>query len=275
MEELRGAAVILTGATGGIGPRIAAALWAQGARLLLTARPGDGVESVQNGLDPTGSRTLALGADLTAATACEVIVDAAVQRFGGVDVVVNNAGIEGPMRLVDETPERLEAMVRLNLVAPLRLTRRVLPDMLARGRGHIVFVASLAGLVPAPFNSTYSATKHALVGLADSLSEELDGTGVGVSAVCPSGVREAGMYTRWALEGSSSRVGTTTPDAVAAAVVRAIRSNRRQVLVAPPLTRLGPLLSTAAHPLLVRLYRRTGMVGALRRTAEQNARRAG
>jgi short-subunit dehydrogenase len=161
-----------------------------------------------------------------------------------VDVLVNNAGLEHLGALQDSAPEILVRSVRLNLEVPLRLTRAVLPAMLARRAGHVVNMASLAGKAPAPFGTAYGATKHGMVGFTRALRAELHGTGVSASAICPGFVGDRGMYARVAGPTgihAPALTQTTTSAAVAAAVVRAVREDLAEVIVNP-----GPMRCLAA-----------------------------
>ncbi|HET8619380.1 MAG TPA: SDR family NAD(P)-dependent oxidoreductase, partial [Acidimicrobiales bacterium] len=136
----------------------------------------------------------------------------------------------------DVDPGDVEHQIAVNLTAPLLLTQLVLPDMIARGRGHIVNIASIAGKAGGPFGAVYSATKGGLAHASESLRAELAGTGVNVSTVCPGFVEDVGMYARHEREAgvhASRWIGTTTPHKVADAVVRALRANAPELIVSP------------------------------------------
>lgn len=160
---------------------------------------------------------------------------------------VNNAGVEFAAAFASQPPEELRATIEINLCAPLLLTRRVLPGMLERARGHVVFVASLAGKAPTPYEAVYAASKAGLIGLTRSLRVEYRAALVGLSVVCPGFVAGDGMYQRMVEHGVTSNriLGDTTTDKIAAAVLDAIRHDRSQVIEsgAPikPLLALGEL----------------------------------
>ena len=195
MRNVAGRTALLTGASRGIGEVVAGRLQREGMKVVLCARSPDDLARVQGAIDPDRSATLTVPCDVTEAADCEKALEAAVERFGGLDVLVNNAGIEQPEPFAEMSLERIEQMVAINLLGVMRMTRTVLPHMLARGEGHIVNTASMAGLTPVPFNAVYSATKHGVVGFSESLAAELRGTGVGVSAVSPGWVRDVGLLT--------------------------------------------------------------------------------
>lgn len=176
--------VILTGASRGVGAAAARAFLSRGARVVLVAR---GEEELRRTADESGpaDRVLAFPMDVTEASACRALLEAARERFGGVHVLVNNAGFHerGPALEVD--PEALGRMVDVNLKAPVLLTRLALPFLVESGGGAIVNVASLAGRAPVPGSAVYSATKFGLRAFTFALAEELRGTGIKVAAVSP------------------------------------------------------------------------------------------
>ena len=227
--RIDGKRALLTGATGGLGRAIAAALAERGADLILSSRRREELEELA--LELPGDRHRIAVSDLAEPGAAERL---AVEA-GAVDVLVANAGLPGSGRIEDFSPEEIVRAVRVNLEAPMTLARILLPAMVATGGGHLVFVSSLAGKAASPRASIYNATKFGLRGFALALREDLagDGSAVGVSVVMPGFVRGAGMF---ADSGASPPpgVGTATPQQVGAGVVRAIESDKAEVAVAPP-----------------------------------------
>jgi short-subunit dehydrogenase len=217
---------LLTGATGGLGKAIARALAEAGAKLVVSSRHDDALEELAASLPGSGHRTVA--ADLAVDGAAERLV----AEFEPLDVFVANAGLPGNGKLESFSQEQIARAVRLNLEAPMRMARQLVPAMLDRGAGHLVFIASLAGKAPTPRSSIYNATKFGLRGFALGLRTDLMGSGVGVSIVSPGFVREAGMFADSGAK-PPPPMGTTTPDKVAAGVVTAIERDRPEVAVAP------------------------------------------
>ena len=179
-----GASVVITGASAGIGLACARAFAARGARLVLVARGQDGLDKAAASL-ASATTIPTLSADVGDPAAHVRIVDAALGAFGAIDVLVNNAGFHPRGPFVTHGPEAFGQMVDVNLRAPIMLARRVLDPMLAAGRGAIVNVASLAGRLPLSHAAVYSATKFGLRAFSLALADELEGTGVTVSAVSP------------------------------------------------------------------------------------------
>jgi uncharacterized protein len=270
--ELDGARVLLTGGSRGIGPFIARAVLARGARVTLAARSGDDLERVRDSLGT--DRVTTVAGDVTSEEDREAMVADAEAAFGPTDVLVNNAGIESILPFTEYTEEDIHATVATNLDAPIQLCRLVVPGMLARRRGHIVNVASLAGKAPTPYNTVYAATKHGLIGFTYSLRAELHGTGVSASAVCPAFVSEAGFVTSYVEPDVTRGMGTETdPRKVGRAVVRAIERDKPDVVVAGALPQIADV-SLAISPRLTEfLARRLGGYDSLRREAAARARR--
>lgn len=234
--EIAGKVALVTGASRGLGLAITSALAARGARLVLAARSVDGLERTVASVRSGGGVAEAVPTDLEDPEARERLVREAEERVGPIDLLVNNAGLESIGRFEELDPADLERVIALNLTVPLQLTRRVLPGMLERGRGHVVNVASLAGLAVMAHNEAYSASKFGLVGFTRALRASLqhEGRAVSASAVCPGFVLGEGMFAEQQREQGASApvfVGSTTPEKVAAAVVRATERDLPEVIV--------------------------------------------
>ena len=223
--KLDGKTALLTGATGGLGRAIAAALAERGASVVVSSRKAEELAELAESLPGSGHRPIV--ADLALEGAAERLAGEA----GEVDALVANAGVYGTGRLEDFTEEQVAQTIRVNLEAPIRMARILAPGMTARGAGHLVFIASLAGKAASPRSSLYNATKFGLRGFALALRTDLAGGGVGVSVVSPGFVREAGLFAKSGA--SDGGLGTTTPQRVADGVLRAIERNRAEVAVGP------------------------------------------
>ncbi|RUL85013.1 SDR family NAD(P)-dependent oxidoreductase [Tautonia sociabilis] len=176
---------IVTGASAGIGRELARQLVRdRGMSVLVTARRRDRLESLAAEL-PEGGLRIESG-DLTDEAFRDRLWQRAMEEFpGGPDLLVNNAGIGHYAEFDQEDPAILRAIVELNIIAPMDLTRRALSAMKARGHGQVMFVSSVLGFVGLPYSSAYAASKHAINGLVRSLRYELAGSGVRVWATCP------------------------------------------------------------------------------------------
>jgi short-subunit dehydrogenase len=184
-------------------------------------------------------------------------VAALPERAGAVDVLVANAGLPGSGDLLDFSPTDIDRAIDVNLRAPMQLTRALLPAMKERGSGHLVFVSSLAGKVPAAGSTVYSATKFGLRGFGDSLHDELHDTGVGATTVFPGFISDAGMFADAGVK-LPTGVGTKTPDHVANAVIEGIEKNRAEIDVAPIAVRATGKLAGLAPSAVTAVNRRFG-----------------
>jgi len=236
-----GLSAVVTGAAGGLGSAIARALHERGARLLLVDVAAQPLDHLTKTLGVEG-----LVADVADLDDLERIV-ALCDRLGmAPDVLINNAGVERASEFVRLQPAEIRRALDVNLVGAMLLTHALLPAMQRRRKGHVITIASMAGIKPVPFNAVYNTAKAGLVAFSTSLSKELEGSGVHATVVCPAAVREVGMWARASGRLTANRFvdsSTVSADAVVAAVLRAIARQPRRVLVGSPLVRAGALLS--------------------------------
>ena len=247
---LDGCRALVTGGSGGIGQAIARALHARGAIVVLTARRVEVLEGLRQEL---GTRTEVVPADL----AKPGDVGALAEGAGRVDLLVANAALPGSGPFLSYEPGQIDRALDVNLRAPMQLSRALVPPMVERGSGHLVFISSLSGKVSGPGSSIYSATKFGVRGFACGLGGDLRGTGVGVTTVFPGFIREAGMFHDAGVK-LPPWVGTRTPEQVAAAVVKGVETGRAEIDVAPLSLRAGGWLAGAAPSALAGIQRAIG-----------------
>jgi short-subunit dehydrogenase len=244
--ELTGKTVLLTGASRGIGVYIAGTLAKQGARVIGVARSREGLEQTRFKVEAAGEVFYSIPFDLTQTGSLADLVSQAHDQAGPIDILVHNAGVELYQYYQANTAADLEKIVRTNLLAPLELTRLILPEMLERG-GHIVTIASLAGKKGVAYNSIYSATKAGLIMWCDALRQELAASRVNISVICPGYISTTGMFHDGGVA-PPPLLGTSSPQDVADAVVTAITENRAEVIVnkgpMKPLLALGQISPT-------------------------------
>ena len=273
--QLRGKNGLLTGAAGGLGRVIASSLAREGVNLVLTGRNEEALNGLRDELRGRyKTKAEVVTADLADTSEADSLVEQSEAALGGLDLLVNNAGIELTAAFPRLSREELEGMVALNLTAPMLLTRAVLPGMLARGGGHVVNVASLAGKAGPAYGAPYAATKAGLVGFTQSLRAEFAEQPVGFSVVCPGFVSGDGMYARMADQGITAPValGATSQGKVAQAVLDCVTSDLPEAIVTPRPVR--PLLAVAAISPRVaeRATARLGVARFFRRAAEVQGR---
>ena len=256
--ETRWPLALVTGASSGIGAAFARRLAADGSDLVVVARRRDRLEALAGELEAAhGVRVEALVADLS--DPAQLASAEARLREGDrpVDLLVNNAGAGGHGSYSSLPVDDVEAMVRLNLLAPVRLMSAALPVMVARGMGGIVNVSSISGEQPIPFVATYAATKAFLTSLSESLHEELRGQGVAITAVLP-GFTRSEFHDRADMGRSIPRPLWMTSEEVAEAALAAVA--RGQAVCVP---RFGyrVLVGLSRHAPRGLVRRVAGMVG--------------
>lgn len=181
IRSLHGKTVLITGASKGIGRACALLFAREGARLILTARNPDALDAVAREAAP--AETIIIPADLTVPESLESLCAEVRKRHPQIDVLVNNAGVGLYSRSFEAPPDLARTMFELNFIAPVEITRQLLPAI-PRG-GAIVNLSSIAGKIPLPWFTLYSSSKYALNAFSDGLRMELAGTGIQVLSVCP------------------------------------------------------------------------------------------
>ncbi len=244
--DIQNTTALITGANGGLGEAIAQHLANAGAKVIVTGRRADALKNIA---DKLGAKTIV--ADLAKRDDVRRIE----QEAGPVDIVVANAAIPATGHFGEVDEAFIDHTLEVNLRAPLIMAKHFLPTMLQKKVGHLVFISSIAGRMPAPASTMYCAAKYGMRGFALALREDLYGTGVGVSTIYPGFIREAGMFAKTGVK-LPAVVGTKSPDDVGAAVVRAVRKNIAEVTVASVDQRFGAFLSTLTP----------GFVSAIQRT---------
>ena len=274
MRRLRGGTALVTGASGGIGPYIATELARAGMNVVVSGRRQNALAAAVAQLRNIGVQAEAVPADLSDLAEAETFIDRSEAALGPLDVVVNNAGVEYVSSFTRSTPEELVSTININLTAPLLITRHVLPAMLDRGRGHIVFIASVAGKVGPAYAGPYAASKAGLIALTQSLRAEYRTTSVGFSVVCPGFVAGDGMYQRMVEVGAVSNrlLGTTTRQRIAEKVVDAIQRDVPEVVESGAPIRPMLALSQVAPRLLDGVAPRVGLTEVFRRAAVARGR---
>ena len=234
---IEGKLVWIVGASSGIGEALAEALARRGARLVLSARRAERLESVRSRLEGAGGPHAVEALDLTAAHTLAPVARRVLERYGTPDLLVLNAGVSQRSLARDTRVEVDRRLLETNFLGPIAVAKAVLPAMRQRGSGRMVAVTSLVGKIGTPLRSGYAASKHALHGFFDSLRAEEHASGLRVTLVCPGFIRTELPMS--ALTGDGTPQATMDraqlegmpPGRCAARIVAAIERGRDEVLI--------------------------------------------
>lgn len=239
MQDRHGQSVIITGGSSGIGLDLARFYAAAGAHVALIARAQDKLDAAASECRRCArsetQKIEVLSLDVADTSVVQQKIDALLAHFPVPDIVILAAGVVASRRFREQDEEEFERIIRINLMGARQMARALLPAMLAKGRGQLCFIASLGGIV-APYGySAYSASKFAVIGMADALRQELYGTGVGVTVVCPPEVdtpmvAEEAKHILPQTRLLKDLGGTLQPAVVTRATVRAIDRDQRLVI---------------------------------------------
>ena len=238
MKSLKDRNAFVTGAASGIGRALAIALAAQGCHLYLVDVNEEGLRSLEQELAATRVRVWTRQCDLSDSKAIPALVDAAMAASGGIDLLINNAGVVyyGPTENMSQS--QWDWVMSINLLAPIQITHQILPALLRRPDAHVVNMCSISGLVAGGRLAAYHTSKFGLIGFTEALRAEYGRRGLGVTAICPGPVTTR-LYESGVSGSTAGKVPSpprwlcATPERVAELTLRAILRDRRQVLITP------------------------------------------
>jgi short-subunit dehydrogenase len=232
-RKLSGKRVILTGASSGLGNCLAHRLAAENVRLVVNARSSEKLDRLVTELQAAGTECCSVVGDIVDLRTREQLLAACMEHYGGLDCLINNAGITALGRFESGDPHRLRRVFEVNFFAAAELIRSCLPSLQQGNDSVIVNISSVLGHRAVPLKSEYCASKFALHGFSDALRAELAARGIGVLLVSPSTI--ASQFLRKAIEDNSGRewnVGSAvTPQWVADRIVNAIRNRKHELIV--------------------------------------------
>ncbi|MEJ2691543.1 MAG: SDR family oxidoreductase [Candidatus Thiodiazotropha sp.] len=232
--KLDSARIVLTGAGGGIGSEVAQRLAAQGAKLALLDRSESALQHTKEQMDNPQHQPLLYPVDLLDAQARGATLDDAMKQLGGIDILINNAGLLSFRPFSDEDPEMINLIVQLNTLVPMQLARQVVQYMLDQGKGRIVNIGSTFGSIAFAWFTAYSTSKFGLRGFSEALRRELEDTGVGVTYVAPRAVKTKLNSSAIYRMAESVKMNMDEPEWVADRIVEAISKDRKDVYLGFP-----------------------------------------
>ncbi|WP_029272676.1 3-ketoacyl-ACP reductase [Flavobacterium sp. KJJ] len=225
MSELKNKNALITGAGKGIGKAIAIALAKEGVNVILVARTQADVDQVADETNKLGVKSLALSADVSDINSVNSAVEKALAEFKTIDILINNAGIGAFGKFLELEPSEWERIIQVNLMGTYYTTRAVIPNMIERQTGDIINISSTAGLNGNAVTSAYSASKFAVLGLTDSLMQEMRKHNIRVTALTPSTVATDLAIDLKLTDGNPEKVMQS--EDVAELIIAQLKLNRR------------------------------------------------
>lgn len=240
LRNLNGKRAILTGASGGIGRATTAHLLKAGVRLVLASRNAAALEIMKNEFKKTGADVSAIPTDVTQQDERHCLIQSAIEIMGGIDLLINNAGVGSWGHFSTSTPEIMRTVMEVNFFGPIELTRLAVPYLLKGNQPAVLNVTSMCGRKGMPAWPEYSASKFALVGMSEAWRGEFARFGIDVLTIVP-GMTDSGFQNNWLrTDGKASlKFGEgMKPDDVASGIVAAIQKNRTEVVLGSEARRL-------------------------------------
>ncbi|MBC7647106.1 MAG: SDR family oxidoreductase [Pseudopedobacter sp.] len=220
-QKLIGKVALVTGASAGIGKACALALVAEGAKVVLVARRKDRLDELIAQIQASGGQALAVVGDARDEQTALNAVAGGLEKFGKIDILINNAGVGNYKNLVDTSAEDYDEMMDSNVRSTFLFSRHVVPGMIAQKSGTVLMISSMAGIYGFGGEAVYCATKFAQVGFAQALDKELRSHGIKVGLICPGGVKTEFALGKGRTEDSVAQSGMLEPEDVAAATLLA------------------------------------------------------
>ena len=230
LKTYRGLTALVTGASSGIGRLLALRLATEGARVALVARREDELEALAAEIRALSGEALVLPCDVSDSSQVTASARRAVEQYGAVDILVNNAGYGGQHTFLDWDVEDMERLMRVNYFGSLYFTKALLPQMVDRKSGWLVFISSVSGRIASPEKSAYAATKFAMTGFAEALSMEVEPAGVHLLTVYP-GVIDTPFFSAQMLKNmpEKTRSSMVEPDGLVDAIILALAKGKREL----------------------------------------------
>ncbi|MDX8376882.1 MAG: SDR family oxidoreductase, partial [Mariprofundales bacterium] len=226
--------ILLTGAAGGIGSALAEQLGAAGARLALVDRDAETLQSNCAALREQGYEAHPMNADLSNVNDCQAAVEVTSDILGGVDILINAAGLMSFTSFAEEDPMKLDLLMRVNLLAPMHLSRSVLPQMLTRNSGKIVNIGSIFGSIGFAWFAAYSSSKFGMRGFSQSLRRELADSDISISYIAPRAVNTPINTEAVMRMAEATGMQFDEADVVADRIVQAIENDEKDVYIGWP-----------------------------------------
>ncbi len=232
--DLANKRILLTGATGGVGSLLAKSLAAKGAIVALVGRNAEKLNTLKAEIEATGGQAIMIEADLNSDGSPQAVAQFAQQQLGGIDLLVNNAGILDFIAFENQSEARIADIIHTNVTTLIQLTRAVIPTFQQKNDGHFLFVGSIFGSLGFPHYATYCASKFAVHGFSQALRRELVDTNIGITYVAPRAI-ETPMNDQNTVEMlKKSGQKMDTPDTVVNIIIDALAKEKQEVFIGQP-----------------------------------------
>lgn len=272
MKIIPGQVALITGASRGLGVYIAKTFARYGVNVMISARSEPELKALEAELLGMGIEAASCVADAANPEDIQKLYTATMTRFGHIDFLINNAGVETWGKYKDLSFAEIQKVLDVNLAAPMQLTHLTLPDMYERNQGHIVNIASAAGFFPPPYSEPYATTKAGLVGFTQSvrLSAQIDGSKVSASCIAPGYMDDAGMYEEMKQIGDkvSWLIGSLPAQDLADAVIKAIETDKPVKILMPWSPRMLKIVQIIAPRLFEIVSHKLGIFKPIIQSAE-------
>lgn len=242
-KKLSGKIVLITGASSGIGRASARALANEGAHLVLTARRKERLEDLKTELESIGSKVVYVLGDAREEKTAIAAVEAAVQNFGRLDILINNTGVGNYKKLIDTSADEYDEMIDTNVRSTFLFTRHAVPVMQRQKSGTILMISSMAGVYGFGGEAVYCMTKFAQVGFAQALDRELREQGIKVGAICPGGVKTEFALGKGRTQAGVDQSAMLDPEDVAGVVLMACTQSSRSRIIEVQMRTMGESLA--------------------------------
>lgn len=232
--NLAGKRILLTGATGGLGNALAKQLAAKGAILAILGRDSEKLKVLKNDIQTSGNKVVSIEADLSQNGIPAKAINATIEKLGGIDIVIHNAGVLDFIAFENQSEARIQEIIHTNVTTVIQLTNIVMPYFKKNKAGHVLFVGSIFGSLGFPHYATYCASKFAIHGFSQALRRELVDTNIGVTYVAPRFIKTP--MNSEAATAMTQKSGSTmdTPEKVATIVLRGLEQGKQEVFIGQP-----------------------------------------
>jgi short-subunit dehydrogenase len=226
--------ILLTGATGGVGSLLAKKLVEKGASIALVGRNAAKLKSLKSELQAKDRKVISIEADLNQTGIPQKTIQATIEKLGGIDIVINNAGILDFIAFEDQSASRIEDIIHTNVTSTIQLTNAVMPFFKKNNAGHVLFVGSIFGSLGFPHYATYCASKFAVHGFSQALRRELVDTNIGVTYIAPRFIKTAMNDSQAVALAEKVKQKMDSPEAVADIIVSSLEQEKQEVFIGQP-----------------------------------------